>query len=171
MRRPVLDLASRWETEFSIPIHSFLFQSRFFKEQGIRFDESLPNHVDWDCWMRIFLLDPVILNIPEPLAIYRLHGDNLCADIIRMSKGYLKALDKQILVNQKDHELNAALRKKYLYTRSLHWNLRRRRAIEVFRGYIRRSFDRYAPLPLHRVVRHLRSTVGKPRMEKEGKGD
>ena len=40
---PLFDLARDWETSFSIPIHAPLVAAAFFREQGIRFDESLRN--------------------------------------------------------------------------------------------------------------------------------
>ena len=48
------ELITRWETSLIIPPHCFLFSSHFFLKDGIRFDESLPNHEDFDCWLRIF---------------------------------------------------------------------------------------------------------------------
>jgi len=170
MRRPVLDIASRWESEFSIPIHGFLFDSRFFKEYGIRFDESLQNHEDWDCWMRIFILDPVILNIPEPLAIYRIHGDSICADTPRMSKGFLKALNQQIILHQKDPELSAALRSKYRHIQRLHRELMRRSAMDKIRSCLHLFFDNYVPSPLQRVIHSVRSADREGRQEARGKG-
>ncbi|MGH9463243.1 MAG: glycosyltransferase family 2 protein, partial [Vicinamibacteria bacterium] len=76
--KPLWDVASRWETEFSIPVHCFLFDARFFIERDVSFDETLPSHEDWDCWMRIFALEPLVNHVPEPLAIYRLHDDAMC---------------------------------------------------------------------------------------------
>jgi hypothetical protein len=49
MKRPIEDIAARWETEFGIPIHCFLFDARVFRDHGIDFDERLANHEDWDC--------------------------------------------------------------------------------------------------------------------------
>jgi glycosyltransferase involved in cell wall biosynthesis len=170
MRRPVLDIASRWETEFSIPNHSFLFDSRFFKEHGIRFDDSLKNHVDWDCWMRIFILDPVILNIPEQLAIYRIHGDSKCADPTSMSKGFLKVLNKHMLLHKNDPELNEALRTKYRQIRRLHRDLMRRRAKDKIRSCLHRLFDKYVPSSLQRVILSIRATDGKGLREGREKG-
>src|SRR5215813_4211589 len=41
-RKPMYDLALRWETELSIPIHCFLFDARIFRDHGVRFDETCP---------------------------------------------------------------------------------------------------------------------------------
>lgn len=106
---PLLDLACRWETELSIPVHCFLFDSRFFKQHKIRFDETLPNHEDWDCWMRIFALRPVVKYIDQKLAIYRIHYNSMCYDRVKMRYGFLKALHKQKKILKKNRLLNGAL--------------------------------------------------------------
>jgi len=89
------DLIIRWEAQMSIPVHCFLFDARFFKDYGIRFDETLPNHEDWDCWMNIFRLNPKVYYIPEKLATYRIHTDSMVYDWDKMEKGFMKALEKQ----------------------------------------------------------------------------
>lgn len=114
------DLIKRWETEMSIPVHCFLFDARFFKDYGIRFDETLPNHEDWDCWMNIFKLNPNVYYINDKLATYRIHTDSMVYDRKKMGLGYRKALLKQRatfqprsyeykLLTQKIH----AIRKRY----------------------------------------------------------
>lgn len=102
---PLVDLISRWETDFSIPVHCFLFSSVFFKEYGLRFDEALPNHEDWECWMRIVALRPAINYLDRRLAIYRIREDAMCYDIASMKKGYLMALRKQINLLGEDRQL------------------------------------------------------------------
>ena len=98
LRKPIYDLALRWETEMSIPIHCFLFDSRIFRDHGIRFDESLPTHSDWECWMRVFALEPESLFLGRMLAIYRKSGPttgNLTSDPHAMYAGFVSALEKQ----------------------------------------------------------------------------
>ena len=169
--RPVLDLASRWETEFSMPIHSFLFDARFFKEIGIRFDESLRNHEDWDCWMRIFVLDPVIFHIPEPLTIYRIHSDSICANTPRMLEGFCTALKKQIALNEEDPELKEALMSKYHYVNRLYKEVVRSSRLEKIRTHLHLWCDRNMPMPIQRIVSSLFQTVvGNHRKSGEEKG-
>jgi glycosyltransferase involved in cell wall biosynthesis len=155
MHRPILDIASRWETEFSIPVHAFLFDARFFKEHGIRFDESLPNHEDWDCWMRIFALDPIIFNIPEQLAIYRLHNDSMCSNAQQMLSGFCKALEKQIALGEEDRELNATLRNKHLYMKRLYRDVKRRSRLEKLRTDIHLLCDQNVTIPIQRIVSYM----------------
>ena len=95
----------RWETELSIPIHCFLFDAAIFREHGISFDESLPNHVDWECWMSVFALNPGIIYIDRPLAYYRMRSDSLCRNRPMMRQGYLMAIDKQIQKHKNNREV------------------------------------------------------------------
>jgi len=89
------DLILRWETEISIPIHCFMFDIRFFTEHQIKFDETLHNHVDLDCWLFIFRLNPSVYYIDEKLATYRIHKDSLVYNNWHnLEKGYLKVLYK-----------------------------------------------------------------------------
>lgn len=103
--KPFDDIVMKWETDLSIPIHCFLFDSAFFKEHGISFDESLPNHEDWDCWLSIFDLKPNIIFIDKPLVIYRIRSSSLCRDRTKMREGYLLAIDKQIQKHKSDREI------------------------------------------------------------------
>jgi glycosyltransferase involved in cell wall biosynthesis len=92
MEKPLWDMAARWETQLSIPIHSFLFDAALFRETGIVFDESLPNHEDWDCWMRILEVEPLVLHTPGELAVYRLHPDSMTTNQWMMWSGFAHAI-------------------------------------------------------------------------------
>lgn len=109
---PIIDLISRWETEFSIPVHCFLFDASFFKFYGIRFDETLPNHEDWDCWMRIFSMKPTIKYVDRKCAIYRISSRSMCYDFKAMKYGYLKAIQQQIHLLKHDKKMVDLLSKK-----------------------------------------------------------
>ncbi|MBS3952717.1 MAG: glycosyltransferase [Methylomicrobium sp.] len=131
MRNALYDVALRWETRLSIPVHCFLFDARFFSEFNIRFDQSLPNHEDWDCWMRIFALAPETKVVPEALAIYRKTSDSLCKNKEAMYMGFKQAIVKQhnnfnknitvrILLKYKIKELEKYyISKKNLHTRAI----------------------------------------------------
>ena len=92
MGKPLWDMAARWETQLSIPIHSFLFDAGLFRSTGISFDESLPTHEDWDCWMRILEVDPIVVHTPGELAIYRLHPDSMTTNQWMMWRGFARAI-------------------------------------------------------------------------------
>lgn len=95
MARPLLDMALRWETELSIPIHSPLFPAYLFREKMIRFDEALSNHEDWDVWMQILELVDNMIFVPEELAIYRVCPNSMCTDRSGMWRGFSTAIKKQ----------------------------------------------------------------------------
>ncbi|MBI2435279.1 MAG: glycosyltransferase [Candidatus Hydrogenedentes bacterium] len=99
---PLLDLALRWEKGLSIPCHTYLFDARLFRNRHVRFDESLPNHEDWDCWMRIFAQHPKVVFIDQKLAVYRRHEVSMCRDEALMRRGWIMALRKQ-LEEQRDN--------------------------------------------------------------------
>lgn len=114
MEHPLKDLIVRWETQFSIPPHCFLFDARFFTEYGIRFDETLSNHEDWDCWMQIFRLKPIVLRVSQKYAIYRLQNESVCAseNLEKMWLGYKNALVKQSAIFKHEPEIRLLLNNK-----------------------------------------------------------
>jgi len=103
--KPYYDIMMKWETELSIPMHCFLFDVALFKENGIAFDERLPSNEDWDCWMDIFALQPHVVYIDKVLAYYRIRRGSRCSNRLKMRKGYLWAIDKQIRKNREQRDL------------------------------------------------------------------
>lgn len=103
--KPVLDLALRWEKELSIPCHTFLFDARLFRDRHVRFDESLPNHEDWECWMRVFAQRPQVFFVDSKMAVYRRHEVSMCRDEALMRRGWIQALRQQVALNADNLEL------------------------------------------------------------------
>lgn len=103
--KPLDDLIMEWETALSIPPHCFLFDSAIFREYGISFDVGLANHEDWECWIRVFALNPKIVFIERPLANYRIRLGSLSTKRVKMRQGYLKAIKKQIQKNAPNKEI------------------------------------------------------------------
>jgi len=89
------ELITDWEVQLSIPIHCFLFKSTIFKNNNIFFNEQLPNHEDWDCWINIFKLKPEVRYVDLVLATYRIRESAMCFDKDRMLQGHLQAIDSQ----------------------------------------------------------------------------
>ena len=87
------ELILDWESSLSIPCHSFLFSARIFKDNGIRFDETLLNHEDIECWIRIFSLKLHVIQIKDKLVVYRLNPKSLTSYHRLMGEGFLQALD------------------------------------------------------------------------------
>ncbi|HTG16799.1 MAG TPA: glycosyltransferase family 2 protein [Blastocatellia bacterium] len=152
----LLDLASNWENELSIPTHCFLFDARFFTEQGIRFDKTLPNHEDWDCWMQILTTDPLILCVPNMLATYRYRADAMSVDLSVMRRGFIRAVSKQKIAFRENDEMYGVLCEKLRSVKSEYRDFTlprqayrdaRKKAIQTVRALM--------PSGLRRVLRSL----------------
>lgn len=167
LRKPIYDLALRWETEMSIPIHCFLFDARIFREHGIRFDESLPTHSDWECWMRVFALEPESLFLGRPLAIYRKSGPltgSLTSDPRAMYSGFVSALAKQASVWSRDPVMARLLALKRKKT-ELDYKRRLPRGDELGPSpvdWMARAYARTVPWPLQQAVSRLREAHLRP---------
>lgn len=152
LARPVFDIALRWEWELSIPIHAALFDARLFRELGVAFDESLPNHEDWDMWMQVLRHDPTISYLGRELAIYRYSNASMSRNRELMRQGYLMANQKQSEVYQGDPVVVECLRHarqliRYHYLES--WQGRLRRRLESNAAY-----RRLCPWPVQKFLRH-----------------
>jgi len=107
------ELIANWESKLSIPCHCFLFGSNLFKDNNIEFDESLPNHEDWDCWMKIFNLNPKVLFLDQRLATYRIQSASMCQDVNALKKGFSRAVVKQQKIHKGNKEEYKLLKIKY----------------------------------------------------------
>ena len=58
------------------------------------FDESLVGPEDYDLWLRLAAAGVRFEHVPEPLAVYRVRGDGLSADHVRISSGILDVYGK-----------------------------------------------------------------------------
>lgn len=168
MDDPLKDLIVRWETQFSIPPHCFLFDARFFTECDVRFDETLTNHEDWDCWMQIFRLKPVIRRVSQKLAIYRLHDESMCGSMEnreKMWKGYRAALKKQCAISRNEPELRSLLNKKLRETRMSYGMEPRHLWKRVFKR-LERIYRQKTPWPVQQAIARLnKSTPDNPGRE------
>lgn len=152
MKRPLYDIAARWESEFSIPVHAFLFDARLFKEKNIRFDENLPNHEDWDCWMQIFDLDPVIKLTTGPLAIYRLGNNSMCMDRQRMWEGFSKAINKQRKIYRNDPIMRKILLKKLKEMKKAYIGTNSSMSLSYVKFLASRFYRRTMPWPIQKLI-------------------
>lgn len=109
---PLFDLARDWETAFSIPIHAPLVDAAFFRQMGIRFDETLRNHEDWDVWMRVFGQASEIHFIADELAIYRTSAGSNSLNKEQNWRGFRDAIDAQMHHYQHRADVIALLRHK-----------------------------------------------------------
>lgn len=88
------DIINKWEFELSIPCHCVLFKTKLLNQKTVKFDESLPNHEDWVFWVQLFYSTLGIYNLAEVLVSYRIHNESMCADSIKMNKGFILACKK-----------------------------------------------------------------------------
>jgi GT2 family glycosyltransferase/predicted O-methyltransferase YrrM len=102
-------LVTDWETRFSVPVHCFLFKSSLFLDHNIKFDVSLPNHEDWDCWVRVFSLNPKVVYVDAKLAIYRIKSSSMCSNRALMRYGFLESLNKYLQKYPNEPEILALL--------------------------------------------------------------
>ena len=153
-------MALRWEWDFSIPIHAALFDSRFFRNLEVVFDESLANHEDWDMWMQVLKYAPVIHYIPEELAIYRQSENSMSSDSKRMWQGFSAAIRKQQKAYAKDCDVLLSL--EYMQ-RLINYRYRR-----TWRAKLRYGLDRNrlyrdnCPWPVQKLLNYLTDRPAPP---------
>jgi len=152
MSKPLHDIAARWETQFSIPVHSYLLDARFFNEYGIRFDITLLNHEDWDCWMCIFTLNPVIKLTPGALAIYRICNSSMCMDRQQMWHGFRQAIRKQQYIFRNDPIMLRILTDKMKEIKKNYNSNRPNPVMMNFRINAMRAYKKVMPWPIQKYI-------------------
>jgi glycosyltransferase involved in cell wall biosynthesis len=106
------ELIARWESSLVIPPHCWLFSADLFREKKMRFDTSLPNHEDFDCWVNIFRSGPGVKYIDKKLCVYRITESSMSKKMFLMGEGFLQVLDKQSRVGGQSKELIKVISKK-----------------------------------------------------------
>lgn len=109
--RPVVDVARRWEHQLSVPIHALLAPTNLILELGEPFDVSLPNHEDFDFWMRLLPRTGGISFVDQRLAFYRVTHGSMSRNADRMWLGFDLAIKKQLKLNRSDPDLVLSLRR------------------------------------------------------------
>ena len=144
--KPFEDLMMNWETDLSIPIHCFLFDAAIFRKHGISFDESLPNHVDWECWMNVLALNPRIIYVDKQFANYRIRKNSICGNRLKMRDGYLNAINKQIQQNRYNEVIVSNLRKRKLEIKDLYRDVGPlMRFLNNRPPFVKRLYTRFVP--------------------------
>jgi glycosyltransferase involved in cell wall biosynthesis len=107
-----LELAIRWETDLSIPIHAALFDRRLFANGTKLFNTSLPNHEDFEMWMRLLAERPTVRYTQEVDAVYRCTSNGMTRNRQAMYDGYIRAIETLQKSGQLRSEVRGALRAK-----------------------------------------------------------
>ncbi|MBC8135452.1 MAG: glycosyltransferase family 2 protein [Fibrella sp.] len=74
------------------------------------FDETMRSNEDWDMWLRLAQTGSPFARVPEPLLLYRIHGDNMSGNREVMRKTGLRVYEKQLERFAGDAERLAAIR-------------------------------------------------------------
>jgi glycosyltransferase involved in cell wall biosynthesis len=119
---PLEELIDRWESELSIPVHAFLFDRRLFEAPAVRFDETIPNHEDWDCWLQLFKREVYIVHVAQELATYRIRPGSMSSNEWAMWKGIERVCRKHIALHPHEPLIVEALRRKMRRMRRLYRN-------------------------------------------------
>jgi hypothetical protein len=146
---PLAELVDRWEADLMIPVHALLFRRYLFDgADPLRFDETLPNHEDWDCWIRMFRQSPGVCVTEKVLATYRLNPHSLSMNHRRMWEGFKTVCDKY-----DEPELFAPLQAKKNRMRPVYMKrILRAHVGESFPGFVR-VYKRWVPAEVRRRVR------------------
>ncbi|MDY0041124.1 MAG: glycosyltransferase [Desulforhabdus sp.] len=156
MEKAIYDIASRWETELSIPIHSFLFDARLFRNHNIISPDFLPNHTDWDCWMRLFRLNPKLVYVPGELVSYRLVPGSMSKDPTKMRDGFDLAiqlhLDMEATSDSPDEQLIKLLLRKRAQMRRLYNQQARHIIFAKGKSNLHATYRKVTPWPIQRVI-------------------
>jgi glycosyltransferase involved in cell wall biosynthesis len=108
----LVELIARWESLLIIPPHCWLFHAAVFQDNGLRFDTSLPNHEDFDCWVNVFRLRPKIVYLDKKLVIYRVSEGSMSRNMLKMGEGFLQVLENQRKKGRQPAAVKRALRRK-----------------------------------------------------------
>lgn len=155
---PLADMALRWESEMSVPPLCWLFDARFFKDMGIRFNENQRKHEDWDCWMRILATRPHLYYVPEKLVVYRRHSGSMSHDYQPMLEEFLLAIDRQRQIHAGDQRMQAIFdRKVEIVREGYRIMMAAQRASEPsLANTLRRWMKRIVPEPARRGIKQMR---------------
>jgi len=119
---PLEELIDRWESELSIPVHAFLFDRKLFEAPAVRFDEAIPNHEDWDCWLQLFQREVYIVHVAQELVTYRIRPGSMSSNEWMMWKGIERVCRKHIALHPHEPLIADALRRKMRRMRRLYRN-------------------------------------------------
>ena len=150
---PLVDLVRDWELGFSFPIHAPLVDAAFFRKLGIRFNESLRNHEDWDVWMKVVGKASEIHFLAEELAIYRVCAGSNSRNSDQNWSGFRDAIDCQLQHYRDRADVVALLQHKLRLT---DWSYSKGSRFQIFNALSTfRPYKNFVPWPLQRWIREF----------------
>ena len=150
---PLQELIDRWESDLSIPVHAFLFDRRLFESPRVRFDETVPNHEDWDCWLQLFKREVYIVHVARELATYRIRPDSMSSNERVMWKGIERVCRKHIGLHGHEPLIADALRRKMYRMRRLYRNRMLDRMVGRLPPGLLGAYRRWMPAGVQRFIR------------------
>ena len=118
-----------------------------------RFDETVPNHEDWDCWLQLFRRDIYIVHVALELATYRIRPDSMSSNEGLMCRGIETVCRKHIALHGDEPRIVNALRRKMRSMRRLYRNQRLDRALGRLPPELIGVYRRWVPGGVQRFIR------------------
>ncbi|MFK7803651.1 MAG: glycosyltransferase [Anaerolineae bacterium] len=87
------DLDEEWLFGNRVHVGSILVKAEWLN-QVEPFDESLRACEDWDMWMRLAIVGCKMVWSPDPVSKYRIHGQQMTKEAVRMKTAMLTVLEK-----------------------------------------------------------------------------
>jgi len=87
---PLEDFLMRWDNELVIPIHAALFRSAIWHNSQ-PFNEQLRAKEDWFMWCTLARNGKRFFFYDQDYAYYRLHGQNMCTDLVHMLSYFVRS--------------------------------------------------------------------------------
>lgn len=104
-----------WEYRKSFPPHCPLFKKQLIDDHNLKFNEELPNHEDWEFWVKLFYFSDSFYFNEKILSFYRIRKGSMSSEYNSMRKGFLKSASflQDFFKNQKEKELYKLTKEKY----------------------------------------------------------
>ena len=150
---PLEELIDRWESELSIPVHAFLFDRALFEAPAVRFDETIPNHEDWDCWLQLFRREVYVVHVAQELVTYRVRPGSMSSNERMMWKGIERVCRKHIALHADRPLIVEALRRKMRRMRRLYRNRMLDRLLGRLPPEVIGAYRRWMPAGVQRLIR------------------
>lgn len=95
-----------WGVDFVIAIHSALFMRKFLYSHNIRFNEKVKAREDWLFWCELTNKGAKFVEIPQCLALYRVHSSSMSSDNEKMLRALMDVsfVQYEKILSEKDRD-------------------------------------------------------------------